>query len=101
MIEERFRVRFEILTSRLVGYSRCTKHTVSYIGDDKLYIELAITDNEGTDTRIPRIQITYIRHGHTRIDCSLWQYSGEFDYLGFNDVLDLLLEDDHPTLTRE
>jgi len=100
MIEERFRVPFEILTSRLVGYSRCTKYTVSYIGNDELYIELAITDNEGTDTRIPRIQITYIRR-HTRIDCSLWHYSGEFDYLAFNDVLDLLLEDGHPTLTRE
>jgi hypothetical protein len=98
MIDYINHIQFETLTSRLAGYSRCTKHTVSYVADG---IELLITDQEESVTRRGRIQITYLRYGHTRISCDLWKYTGPGDLAAFNEILDLLLEGRHPTLTRE
>jgi hypothetical protein len=96
MIEERFRVQFEILTSRLQGYTRSTP-IVSYVADG---IELFIDERGCLDHS--SVQIVYLRRGCIRIDCMLWKYSLlTSDLDGFDEILDLLLEDSHPTLTRE
>jgi len=100
MISEGSRQLFEILTSRLQGYTRSTP-IVSYVADG---IELLI-DERGCDERgcldYSSVQIVYLRRGCIRLDCMLWKYSTASDLDGLDDILDLLLEDSHPILVRE
>jgi len=95
MISEGSRQLFEILTSRLQGYTRSTP-IVSYVADG---IELLIDERGCLD--YSSVQIVYLRRGCIRFDCMLWKYSTASDLDGLDDILDLLLEDSHPILVRE